>query len=263
MTNQTEPIRKSSLPTTPPPEWEFHTVTGARTGTDGCALFPGDTGPVVVRRLVTYGDWEPVRPDRWADEPESAAVSAAVAPPTERAAAPVCRDEEGCHRVVPCAPGCGTRDLLAEATRPMPAPADWDDLVREADRLRRDGAALHARAEELDTQLAALRQQVTEPTDRAAVLRDFVRQLTHRLADCCTECDACAVIARDLADAELRRMADETATQTPSMRLARQSVQAMTDTLQQACPPGCVACATDESHDPEPAAGARQDGAET
>ncbi|MEV7793382.1 hypothetical protein AB0O68_15525 [Streptomyces sp. NPDC087512] len=29
----------------------------------------------------------------------------------------------------------------------------------------------------------------------------------------------------------------------------------------EACPPGCVACATDESHDPAPAAGARQDGA--
>jgi hypothetical protein len=57
--------------------------------------------------------------------------------------------------------------------------------------------------------------------------------------------------------------ADETATETPSTRLARQSVQAMTDTLQRACPPGCVACATDESHDPQPAAGVRQDGAET
>jgi hypothetical protein len=28
------------------------------------------------------------------------------------------------------------------------------------------------------------------------------------------------------------------------------------------CPPGCIACATDESHDPAPAAGARQDGAQ-
>ncbi|MFE6634706.1 hypothetical protein ACFVFT_14785 [Streptomyces tendae] len=30
----------------------------------------------------------------------------------------------------------------------------------------------------------------------------------------------------------------------------------------EACPPGCIACATDESHDPAPAAGARQDGAQ-
>ncbi|WP_442803625.1 hypothetical protein OG411_29840 [Streptomyces pseudogriseolus] len=48
------------------------------------------------------------------------------------------------------------------------------------------------------------------PTDRAATLRGFVRQLTDRLSNCCEECDACAVIARDLADAELRRLADET-----------------------------------------------------
>ncbi|MYR60051.1 hypothetical protein GTY54_28745 [Streptomyces sp. SID625] len=46
---------------------------------------------------------------------------------------------------------------------------------------------------------------------------------------------------------ELRRVADETAA---------------TETQSEACPPGCVACATDESHDPEPAAGARQDGAQ-
>lgn len=29
------------------------------------------------------------------------------------------------------------------------------------------------------------------------------------------------------------------------------------------CPPGCVACATDESHDPQPAAGVGQDGAQS
>lgn len=85
--NTTEPIRKSLLPCTPPPEWEFHTVFGARTDTDGCALFPGDTGPVVVRRLVTYGGWEPVRPDRWADEPPTDAAPAVV-PSVDRAAVP-------------------------------------------------------------------------------------------------------------------------------------------------------------------------------
>lgn len=86
MTDQTAPIRKGLLPSIPPPEWEFHTVYGARTGTDGCALFPGDTGPVVVRRRVTYGDWEPVRPDRWADEPPTAAaaVPAGQAPDTDQ-----------------------------------------------------------------------------------------------------------------------------------------------------------------------------------
>ncbi|MBU8549768.1 hypothetical protein IMX12_13210 [Streptomyces sp. Babs14] len=61
------------------------------------------------------------------------------------------------------------------------------------------------------------------PVDRAAVLRDFVRELGDRLLGCCQECNACAAIARDLAaemaesDAELRRVADETATtETPA-----------------------------------------------
>ncbi|MER6350600.1 hypothetical protein ABT186_01790 [Streptomyces sp. NPDC001634] len=78
MTDQ--PIRKGLLPTTPPREWEFHTVYGARKEGEGCALFPGDTGPVVVRRRVTYGDWEPVRPDHWADEPPTDCSAATPAP---------------------------------------------------------------------------------------------------------------------------------------------------------------------------------------
>jgi hypothetical protein len=51
-----EPVRKSQLPTTPPPEWEITTV--------------GGKGSAVVRRRVTFGDWEPVLPDHWADEPD-------------------------------------------------------------------------------------------------------------------------------------------------------------------------------------------------
>lgn len=72
MSDQIEPVRKSSLPCTPPPEYEFHTVMGARPdGLDGCMLMPGDMGPKVIRRRVSYGDWEPVSPDCWADEPVS------------------------------------------------------------------------------------------------------------------------------------------------------------------------------------------------
>lgn len=88
-TNQPAPIRKSLLPTTPPPEFQFHTVLGARNEDGGCVLFPGDTGPAVIRRRVTYGDWEPVTPDHWADEPQGdarAAAVAAVLPPVDRAA---------------------------------------------------------------------------------------------------------------------------------------------------------------------------------
>jgi hypothetical protein len=73
MTEQLDPIRKSLLPCTPPPEWDFRSVLGAP---HGAMLMPFDTGPVVIRRRVTYGDWEPVRPDRWA--PEEPADTAAV-----------------------------------------------------------------------------------------------------------------------------------------------------------------------------------------
>jgi hypothetical protein len=87
MTDQTAPtpIRKSDLPTTPPPEWEFFTWFPLPDGSGD--LVPGqrDRG-VHVRRLVTYGDWEPVRPDHWAGEVPTAAASAGQAPATDRAA---------------------------------------------------------------------------------------------------------------------------------------------------------------------------------
>lgn len=57
------PIDPGLLPCAPPSEWEFHTVLGAP---HGCMLLPGDMGPVVVRRRVHYGPWEPVTPDHWA-----------------------------------------------------------------------------------------------------------------------------------------------------------------------------------------------------
>ncbi|MCX4974260.1 hypothetical protein [Streptomyces sp. NBC_00620] len=79
MTDTDEPIRKSLLPCTPPPEWEFHSVFGAPSG---CMLLPSDAGPVVVRRRVSYGDWEPVRPDHWAEETTSDAHPAAPAVPS-------------------------------------------------------------------------------------------------------------------------------------------------------------------------------------
>ncbi|MFF8412877.1 hypothetical protein [Streptomyces omiyaensis] len=63
MTEQPEPIRKSQLPTTPPPEWEITTV--------------GGKDSAVVRRRVTFGDWEPVFPNRWADEPAAPAGATA------------------------------------------------------------------------------------------------------------------------------------------------------------------------------------------
>lgn len=82
MTDPVQPIRKSFLPSTPPPEWEFSSVFP--TGPDdepGLLLVPGDMGKTVVRRRVSYGGWEPVRPDHWAEEPPSDAGAAVVAPP--------------------------------------------------------------------------------------------------------------------------------------------------------------------------------------
>jgi hypothetical protein len=76
MTDQTTPapIRKSELPTTPPPAWEFHTWFPLPGG--GGDLVPGQLSRgVQIRRLVTYGDWEPVRPGRWAEEPPSNAAA--------------------------------------------------------------------------------------------------------------------------------------------------------------------------------------------
>ncbi|MCX5253574.1 hypothetical protein OOK27_05225 [Streptomyces canus] len=87
-TNPTpEPIRKSSLPCTPPAEWEFHTWFPHPDG--GGDMVPGERQRgVVVRRCISYGDWEPVRPERWADEPAGAAsaVVAVAAPPTGQTA---------------------------------------------------------------------------------------------------------------------------------------------------------------------------------
>ncbi|WP_333743538.1 hypothetical protein [Streptomyces ardesiacus] len=65
----------------------------------------------------------------------------------------------------------GADAVLAELPAP-PGRAEYDALVAEADRLRRDGAALHARAEGIDKQLAALQKQVAAPVDRRAVLRE-------------------------------------------------------------------------------------------
>ncbi len=68
MTTDPQPIRKSDLPTTPPPEFEFFTWFPWPDGDGGDMVRGQRQRGVQVRRLVSYGDWEPVRPDRWADE---------------------------------------------------------------------------------------------------------------------------------------------------------------------------------------------------
>jgi hypothetical protein len=79
--DQPEPVLKSDLPCIPPPEWEFHTVLGAAAdGSGGRVLLPGDMGPKVIRRRVSYGDWEPVHPDHWAEAPSCSGQAEVTVP---------------------------------------------------------------------------------------------------------------------------------------------------------------------------------------
>jgi len=86
VTDPTEPIRRSELPCIPSPEWEFHTWFPHLDG--GGDMVPGQRHRgVLVRRRVSYSDWEPVRPDRWAAElptDDLAAAPAVPAPATGR-----------------------------------------------------------------------------------------------------------------------------------------------------------------------------------
>lgn len=101
--------------------------------------------------------------------------------------------------------------------------AKYDALVAEADRLRREGAALHARAEGIDRQLAALQQQVAAPVDRAAVLHEEADRIDATRADFPIAVQngitwATAELRRHAA--EVRRVADETtATETAPVDL--------------------------------------------
>ncbi|MFC7983842.1 hypothetical protein [Streptomyces sp. NPDC057336] len=106
--------------------------------------------------------------------------------------------------------GYATPEELLTAYDASRAPGDWDALVREADQLRRDGAALHARAEGIDRQLAALRQQVAAPVDRAAALSETERRMLEYALDLADE--EIATDGSDFTDdeedalAELRRI---------------------------------------------------------
>ncbi|PNG19745.1 hypothetical protein [Streptomyces cahuitamycinicus] len=113
---------------------------------------------------------------------------------------------------------------------------------------------------------------------RAAVLREFLSQLDERLLGCCQECNACAAIARDLA-AELA-MADEAqpgteAPTNPSWPRRAWDLGLLHKggdphhcpaCLKQPEPPKDFVCPGAEANaavlaNPQPAAGAQQDGA--
>lgn len=67
MTDQPEPIRRSDLPPLRGPEWEFFTWFPLPDGGGDMVRGQRQRG-VQVRRRVTYSDWEPVSPGRWAGE---------------------------------------------------------------------------------------------------------------------------------------------------------------------------------------------------
>jgi hypothetical protein len=143
MTEPTTPIRKSSLPCTPPPEWEFHTWFPHPDG--GGDMVPGERQRgVLVSRRVSYGDWEPVRPDRWADEPPTDASSAGVVqlPPTNQTAlrdritealehGPVRCPLSPCPVVMHTPDGARAHLANAHPGPVLPAPVDRATVLRE------------------------------------------------------------------------------------------------------------------------------------
>ena len=201
-----EPIRKDLLPCTPPAEWEFHTVLGARSDTGGVALFPGDTGPVVIRRRVTYGDWEPVRPDHWAEEPSAEASAAAAVP----VAAPPTTEQTALRERV--------ADGQGEPTALRNLPREVRHLVHAVDRMRGDWA------ESSDERRAELWRVLHEasdavwnrplsvlpaPADRAATLREAATRYEEFLAKANTGHDPRYWTAVRDVTLGLRAMADE------------------------------------------------------
>lgn len=102
--------------------------------------------------------------------------------------------------------------LADAALAVLPSAADWDALVTETDRLRREGVALHERAVELDAQVAALQRQVAQPADRTAVLREEAALIR---AHCPDHLDSNSAEGSwinchcDVADDMERRLADE------------------------------------------------------
>ncbi|MFF8784753.1 hypothetical protein [Streptomyces sp. NPDC015125] len=69
MTTDHDAVRRSQLPPIPPAEWDHHTWYPTPDG--GGDLVPGQhSRGVLIRRRVTWGDWEPVHPAHWAPEPE-------------------------------------------------------------------------------------------------------------------------------------------------------------------------------------------------
>lgn len=168
-----------------------------------------DDGRLCIRAAQHHGDHVDERGFHWSDTVAVHPVDPGVvrvAPPAADRAAPVCKFEEGCHRVVACDPGCAVdRDRmyaqLAAASAPAADRADLRQHIAKA----LAGTALrppfqHSLAM-ADVVLAVLAEhgqdsQRAAAEVRAALLRD--------LAEEAEEWDG------HITKQELRRLADET-----------------------------------------------------
>jgi hypothetical protein len=193
-----KPIRKSDLPTIPSPEWEFHTWFPHPDG--GGDMVPGERQRgVLVRRRISYSDWEPVRPDRWADEPPTDAAPASpagVSPATdqtalrERLGAEMARadgwDWAGAVFSTLDTPGANRYRKLADAVLSvLPASVDRADVLREEAALivrhcpdhgpqDQDGSWMDchcAVADDIERRVAAETRNTTEAEDPARIDR--------------------------------------------------------------------------------------------
>jgi len=108
------------------------TLAGADAAVSSVGQAPATDQTDLRDRIASAIEDAPYRPGTRRSLQLADAVLAVLSATTDQPAAPVCKDAEGCHRVVACDPGCGARDLLAEATRPLPAPVDRAAVLREA-----------------------------------------------------------------------------------------------------------------------------------
>ncbi|MFF7308127.1 hypothetical protein [Streptomyces sp. NPDC008137] len=104
-------------------------------------------------------------------------------------------------------------------------------------------AALQRRRDEVGAECKRRGKRVLEQSEQILALERQLDEVRKQLG--------AEILRTGQAEAELRRMADE----------AQPAAGASSAPAVKPCPPGCIACATDESHDPQPAAGAQQDGA--
>ncbi|NUS86341.1 MAG: hypothetical protein HOY75_27370 [Streptomyces sp.] len=123
---------------------------------------------------------------------------------------PVCKSEQGCHRVAPCDPGCGTPWLCAEEAGPEDVLVDAVALLREAATLYdareqpKSAGQLRALARSLEAGSAPV-APVPPPADRDT-LRQHIAEVLWPL----TDWDGDRLNAERAADAVLAVLPDPT-----------------------------------------------------